>query len=136
MINTRQIVRITPNKKCFISPDMCSLYIFWNRSLSSFCLPFSYPEHLLMKTDIYILFFFKEYLKVCIFPGYFKKYLVKYMEKAGPGYQMTRVKITLNQLFSAKRGILNHLLMWKLSRDNIPTEADLLWLRGSFFKRD
>lgn len=42
-----------------------------------------------MKTDIYILFFFKEYLKVCIFPGYFKKYLVKYMEKAGPGYQMT-----------------------------------------------
>lgn len=48
------------------------------------------------------------------------------MEKAGPGYQMTRVKITLNQLFSAKRGILNHLLKRKLSRDNIPTEADLL----------
>lgn len=48
------------------------------------------------------------------------------MEKAGPGYQMTRVKITLNQLFSAKRGILNHPLKRKLSRDNIPTEADLL----------
>lgn len=63
-----------------------------------------------MKSDTYILFFFKEYLKVCIFPVYFK-YLVKYMEKAGPGYQMTRVKITLNR---------------NLSRDNIPTEADLL----------
>lgn len=136
MINTRQIVRITPNKKCFISPDMCSLYIFWNQSLSSFCLPFLYPEHLLIKTDIYILFFFKEYLKVCIFPVDFKKYLVKYVEKAGPGHQMTRVKITLYQLFSARRGILNHLLKLNLSRDNIPTEADWLRLRGSFFKRD
>lgn len=79
-----------------------------------------------MKTDIYILFFFKEYLKVCTFPVYFKKYLVKYMEKAGPGNQMTRVKITLYQLFSAKRGILNHLLKLNFSRDKIPTEADLL----------
>lgn len=79
-----------------------------------------------MKTDIYILFFFKEYLKVCIFPVYFKKYLVKYMEKAGPGNQMTRVKITLYQLFSAKRGILNHILKLNFSRDKIPTEADLL----------
>lgn len=41
-----------------------------------------------MKIDIYILFFFKEYFKVCIFFGYFKKYLVKYMEKVGLGYQM------------------------------------------------
>lgn len=39
-----------------------------------------------MKIDIYILFFFKEYFKVCIFFGYFKKYLVKYMEKVGLGY--------------------------------------------------
>lgn len=48
------------------------------------------------------------------------------MEKAGPGNQMTRVKITLYQLFSAKRGILNHLLKLNFSRDKIPTEADLL----------
>lgn len=43
---------------------------------------------------------------------------------------------TSYKLFSAKRGILNHLLKLNLSRDNIPTEADLLRLRGSFFKRD
>lgn len=79
-----------------------------------------------MKTDIYVLFFFKEYLKACIFPVYLKKCLVKYVEKAGPGHQMTRVKKTLYQLFSAKRGILNHLLNLNLSRDDIQTEADLL----------
>lgn len=79
-----------------------------------------------MKIDIYILFFFKEYFKVCIFFVYFKKYLVKYMEKVGLGYQMIRVKIILNQLFSVKRGILNYLLKLNFLRDKILIEVDLL----------
>lgn len=120
---------ITILKLCFKFISLLMLCIFGYWSLSSLSLPFSYPGHLLDKIIFSFLFFFR-ILRSMDLPCSFKDPISSKI--CGKGRTSDDRVIPVSR---CQRNILNHLFKYNLSKENIPTEADLIRLRGGFLMR-